>query len=97
MDALCRTQPDKRLLNWRILAPGRVIFQEYFKSQMDVCQKFSEGKIRCVQSFPTYLLTYLLMYLKIFVDLTCFLKIYTIHICKNLKTFGFTKKNQIFY
>ena len=61
MDALCRTQPDKRLLNWRILAPGRVIFQEYFKSQMDVCQKFSEGKIRCVQSFPT-LLTYLLTY-----------------------------------
>ena len=54
MDALCRTQPDKRLLNWRIPAPGRVIFQEYFKSQMDVCQKFSEGKIRCVQSFPTY-------------------------------------------
>ena len=55
MDALCRTQPDKRLLNWRIPAPGRVIFQEYFKSQMDVCQKFSEGKISCVQSFPTYL------------------------------------------
>ena len=44
MDALCPILLDKKLLSWRIPAPGRVIFQEYFKSQMDVCQKFSEGK-----------------------------------------------------
>lgn len=44
MDDHCRILPGKKLLNWLILAPGRVIFQEYFKSQMDVCQKFSEGK-----------------------------------------------------
>ena len=44
MDDLCRIRLDKKLLNWHIPVPDRVIFQEYFKSLMDVCQKFLEGK-----------------------------------------------------
>ena len=44
MDDLCRIRRDKKLLNWHIPVPDRVIFQEYFKSLMDVCQKFLEGK-----------------------------------------------------
>ena len=44
MDDLCRIRLDKKLLNWHIPVPDRVIFQEYFKSLMDVCQKFLDGK-----------------------------------------------------
>ena len=43
MEDLYQIRYDKKLLNWPILVPGHVIFQEYFKSLMDVCQKFLEG------------------------------------------------------
>ena len=46
MDVPCQILLDKRLLSWPLPAPGRVIFQECSKYQMDVCQKFLEGKIQ---------------------------------------------------
>ena len=43
MDVLCRTQLDKKSLNWPIQELGHVIFHEFFKFPMDVCPKFLEG------------------------------------------------------
>ena len=43
MDVLCRTQHDKKSLNWPIQELGHVIFHEFFKFPMDVCPKFLEG------------------------------------------------------
>ena len=43
MADLCQIPFDKKLLNWPILVPEPVIFQDYFKFLMDVCQKFLEG------------------------------------------------------
>ena len=44
MDALYRTQHDKKSLNWPIQELGHVIFHEFFKFPMDVCPKSSGGK-----------------------------------------------------
>ena len=61
MDDLCRIRLDKKLLNWHIPVPDRVIFQEYFKSLMDVCQKFLEGKASFfIQNYKLQFLTALI-------------------------------------
>ena len=44
MDDPCPIQRDKKLLNLLTKELDHVISQEYFKSQMAVCQKYLEGE-----------------------------------------------------